>query len=134
MKLFNLLKRKIGDGNTACDAFLAVVYCTATEGLSIANSTALKEIIITANPIDFSFLNPGSFEVFFQGNEIEKAQQLTTTLRTFAVRHEIPHFGIGVALGQCLVAFNAEGRFTSHPVGEIITHAMKAAHKEASRH
>lgn len=132
MKLFNLFSHITNVANTMQDATLTIVYCTSPEGLSIKDSAALRDIIIAATPIDFTFLNPASFEIIFLGSELEIAQQLANTLKSYALEHEVKRFGVGVVCGNCLVEFNAEGRFASHPIGESITRAMKAAHQEAN--
>jgi len=117
----------------ASQVSLTVLYVTGRDTLSAKNVIALRDLISGAAPIDFVFLNPGSFEVFFPGTEEgkAKARQLNSALRSLASRQNISPFGVGVQIGPCLVAQDARGRFTSPPIGETISRAMRAAIQEA---
>jgi hypothetical protein len=134
MGLFDLFTRKSNGTVSAGRVSLAVLYVIGGDALSSDNAFALRDIIIAAAPIDFAFLNPGSFEVFFPGTEDGrgKVEQLAVTLESFAALHGISSFGVGVQVGPCLVARDAKGQFTSRPVGETISRAMRTAIQEAS--
>lgn len=112
---------------------LTVLYVTARDGLSPEDAFAIRKLILSAQPIDFGFLNPGSFELFFQGSEAGKLQanDLASQLKAFAITHSISSFGVGIKTGRCIVEQNAKGQFTSRPLGETITQAMHAAIAEA---
>jgi len=135
MNIFNLFTRKNQHSDSDSDICLTVLYATAPEGLSAEDGFALRDIIITAKPIDFVFLNPGSFETFFRGTSDgqQQAQQLADTLSIYAHQRGITPFGAGIAIGDCIGSLNPEGGFNLHPVGETISHAMVAAHHTANR-
>lgn len=134
MSLLNLFKRQKSSGPTAEAVLLNVLYATAREGLSADAAYALRDLISATSPLDFEFLNPGSFTVYFSGSNIGKNQseELAIALRQYARKNAIPSFGVAIQAGECIVAFDPDGRLASRPWGLTINHAMTAAYKEAS--
>lgn len=135
MNIFNFFTRRKRHPDAISEIYLAVLYATATEGLSVEDGFALRDIINAAKPIDFGFLNPGSFEVFFYGTSDgqQQAQQLADALSVYAHQRGIMPLGTGIAIGDCIGSLNPEGGFNLHPVGETISRAMTSAHK-AEKH
>ena len=134
MSLRNLFKRQKDTEPKAEAVLLAVLYATAREGLSADAGYALRDIISKSFQLDFVFLNPGSFTVYFSGSDEGKnqAEELANALRQYARKNAIPSFGVAIHAGECIVAFDSNGRLASRPLGLTINHAMTAAHKEAS--
>ena len=56
------------------DQQLQTELCAALEGLSAEAAFALRDIISASSPLDFEFLNPASFTVYFNGAVDGKAQ------------------------------------------------------------
>ena len=111
-----------------------IVLCvTEKEGLSAENSFAIRKIISDSKPNDFIFLNPGTFNVFFSEADIgnQRAGKLAKDLRDFAVQNKISQFGVGMKSGLVYVQLTTDGRFSSHPIGETISLAQRAALLEA---
>ena len=111
-----------------------VVLCvTEKEGFSTESASAIRNIITDESPIDFIFLNPGTYYVYFSadvsGNK--RAVILAKNLRNFAVQHKISQFGVGIKSGLLHVQLGGDGRFISHPVGEANSLAHNAAILEA---
>jgi hypothetical protein len=113
---------------------LAVLYATARDGLAAEQCFALRDLISAAFPLGFYFLNPGSFVVFFDGAPHGRAQaeQLATVLRQHACDNAISSFGVAVGVGDCIAAFDNNGRLASMPLGLAISHTMSAAIEEAT--
>lgn len=134
MSLLNIFKRQKDTEPKAQAVLLAVLYATACGGFSADTGNALRDIISKSSPLDFEFLSPGSFTVYFSGSGEGKneAEELANLLRQYARKNAIPSFGVAIQVGECIVAFDFDGRFASRPSGLTINHAMTAAHKEAS--
>ena len=135
MELLSHSKRKKRSDPPAKAVSLTVLYATAREGLSAEAAFALRDIISSASPLDFEFLNPGSFTVYFNGTVSGKAQadELAQALKQYANNNSISSFGVAAHVGECIAAFDIKGRMASRPMGLTINHAMSAAFKEASR-
>ena len=134
MGLLSQFKRKKQSEPPAETVSLTVLYATARDGLSAEAAYALRDIISASSPLDFEFLNPGSFTVYFNGAVGGKAQadELAQALRQYANNNAISSFGVAAHVGECIAAFDADGRMASRPLGLTINHAMSAAIKEAS--
>lgn len=113
---------------------LSVLHSTACEGLSAEAAYALREIVLASTPLDFEFLNPGAFTVYFSASDEGKTQanELARALRQYAHKNEISLFGVATHIGECVASFDSEGHLASRPMGMTVTHAMMAAHKEAT--
>ena len=127
MNIFSIFTRKR-------DALLKngpfIVLCvTKKNGLSAESAFAMRKIISDSNPIDFLFLNPGTFNVFFIEDDtgIQRAAALAKDLRDFAAKNIISQFGVGIKSGLVYVQLATDGRFNSYPIGETISLAHKAA-------
>ena len=133
MSLVSIFKRRKDKQPKVESVLLAVLFATAREGLSVDGAYALRDIISKTSPLDFYFLNPGSFTVYFRGSDIGKniAEDLANALRRYAAENGIPSFGVAIQEGECIVAIDSNGRFASLPVGMAIGHAIAAAGKEA---
>ena len=133
MSLLSIFQRRKDTEPKVESVLLAVLFATAREGLSVDGTYALREIISKSSPLDFYFLNPGSFTVYFRGSDIGKniAEDLASALREYARKNGIPSFGVAIQEGECIVAIDRNGRFASMPVGITINHAIIAAGKEA---
>ena len=134
MGLLSQFKRDKQSEPPAETVSLTVLYATAREGLSAETAFALRDIISASSPLDFEFLNPGSFTVYFNGAAGGKAQaeELAHALRQYANANAISSFGVAARVGECIAAFDAKGRLASPPLGLAINEAMSAAIKEAS--
>ena len=134
MGLLSQFKRKKQSEPPAEAVSLTVLYATAREGLSAETAFALRDIISASSPLDFEFLNPSSFTVYFNGavDGKVKADELAKVLRQFANDNAIPSFGVAAHVGDCNTTFDTSGRMASRPLGLTINHAMVAAIKEAS--
>jgi hypothetical protein len=134
MGLLSQFKRKKQSEPTAQAVSLTVLYATARDGLSAEAAFALRDIISASSPLDFEFLNPGAFTVYFNGEISGKAQadKLVQALRQYAGDNAISSFGVAAHVGECITAFDTNGRMASRPLGLTINHAMSAAIKEAS--
>lgn len=134
MGLLSQFKRKKQNELSAEAVPLTVLYATARDGLSTEEAFALRDIISASSPLDFEFLNPGSFTVYFNGAVGGKAQadELAQAMRQYANNNAISSFGVAAHVGECITAFDIDGRMTSRPLGLTINQAMAAAIKEAS--
>lgn len=134
MSLLGIFNRQKVNQPAAKAVSLTVLYATVREGLSADAAYALRDIISASCPLDFEFLNPGSFTVYFGGSDIGKnqAEELAKALRLHARNNAIPLFGVALRAGECIVAFDSDGHLASRPLGMTINDAMTAAHKEAS--
>ncbi|MEQ1515275.1 MAG: hypothetical protein ABL931_02160 [Usitatibacteraceae bacterium] len=112
---------------------LTVVYATAPDGLQPEDAFALRGKILTSHPIDFEFLNTGSFLAYYAGTPagLDAGTQLGAALRSIAHERAVCPFGVGVHKGECLAQLNAAGRLVAKPAGLAITEAMKLARLDA---
>ena len=133
MGLLSQFKRKKQSEPLIEVVSLTVLYATARDGLPTAEAFALRDIVTASSPLDFEFLNPGSFMAYFSGTVDGKAQaeELALALRKYANENAIPSFGVAAQLGECAAAFDANGRMASRPMGLTINRAISAAIEEA---
>ena len=122
MGLLSQFKRKKKSEPSAVAVSLTALYATAREGLSAEAAYALRDIISASSPLDFEFLNPGSFLVYFNGEAGGKAQadELAQVLRQYANNNAISSFGVAAHVGECITAFDTNGRMALHPLGLIM--------------
>ncbi|MEO8103867.1 MAG: hypothetical protein ABI790_15195 [Betaproteobacteria bacterium] len=115
---------------------LTVVYATARDGLAPEQAFALRGKVTAAGPIDFEYVNPGSFLVYFPGNAegLLAGSRLADSMRTYAGDNGVPAFGVGVRQGECLAQTSGAGRFVAKPAGAVIAEAMNLAIAEAATH
>lgn len=134
MGLLSLFKRKKKSEPLVEVVSLTVLYATAHGGLSTEEALALRDIVSASSPLDFEFLNPGSFTVYFDGTVGGQAQaeELARALRQYANENAISSLGVAMQVGECAAVFDANGRMASLPMGLTINHAMSAAIEEAS--
>ena len=130
--LFELFGRK-NKGYASSWLQLTVVYATALQGLVPEQTFALRGKILAANAIDFEFLNSDSFLIFYRGTAegLQAGTQLAETLRGIAHDKAVPTFGVAVLQGECLAQLNAAGRFSSKPMGGLISQTKTLAIKAA---
>jgi hypothetical protein len=132
MGLIGLLTRR-RQPDTAAWRSVTVVAATARDGLSAEDAFALRDIIVARAPLYHQFLNPGTFIACFSGNDngTQAASQLASEMSAFSQRAKLASFGVGLEFGNCLASANAEGHFTSPPIGETISRAMHTATERA---
>lgn len=128
MGLLGLLTRR-RQSHTAEWRSVTVVAATGRDGLSSEDAFALRDIIAARAPLYHQFLNPGSFIVCFSSDDhgTQAANQLASEMNAFSQRAKLGAFGVGLEVGYCLASADAEGHFTSQPVGETISRAMHSA-------
>ena len=131
MNILSLFQRRHQE--PAGELQLTVLYASAREGLSAEQCFTLRDIISASKPVDFFFLNPGSFEVFFMQtlSGSQAAANLAQNLRLHARLNNIPLFGVGIHSGTCLAESSPAGGLSGPPVGEAVSLAMKAAYSDA---
>ena len=132
MALFGLLGNK-NKGYASPWLQLTVVYATARDGLDPEHAFVLRGHVISAHSLQFEFLKPGSFLVFFPGTAegLSAGTLLADTMRNYAREKSVDAFGVGVLQGECLAQMRGPGRLAAKPAGQVITEAMKQAAIEA---
>jgi class 3 adenylate cyclase len=111
----------------------SVVFSTAVDGLSEELAIGMRDIVRASRPLDFVFLPPGSFSIYFSGSpqDEQRAANLAEALRRYAMDNAMTSFGVGVNAGDCVARFDSKGALSFGPVGQTINVAMLAAQQEA---
>ena len=135
MALFGLFGRK-KQGYASPWLQLTVVYATSPSGLEPTHKFAIRGKVLTSGPIEFEYIEPGSFLAFFPGTAagLAAGNQLADALRVIAHEKAVPNFGVGVQQGECLAQLRGTGRFVAKPAGKIIAQALALAIDEANAH
>lgn len=132
MAFFELFGRK-NKGYASPWLQLTVVYATARDGLAPEHAFALRGALIAARPIDFEFINPGSFLVFYPGTAegLQAGTRLADALRGYARDKSVPNFGVSVQQGECIAQMSGSSRFVAKPMGTVVSQTMRMAMEEA---
>ncbi len=135
MALFGLFgRKKLGYSSPWLQ--LTVVYATSPSGLEPVHKFAVRGKVLTSGPIEFEYIEPGSYVAFFPGTAAGLAlgNQLADDLRVIAQDKAVPNFGVGVQQGECLAQLRGTGRFVAKPAGKVISQALALAIEEANAH
>jgi hypothetical protein len=132
VSVLDFLKRRKADDKAEM-MLLTIAWVTARDGLSATDAAELRERILAASPLDFRFLNPGTFEIYFPGTSDGQshATDIVHSLKSYAKENSISRFGIAMEQGECLATFSAEYGFLSWPLGKTVNRAIMAATVDA---
>lgn len=98
------------------------------EGVSADAGLAIRDALDAEAPDWWSFLNPGSFLVFFlsANSGLMRAGRCRAAIEAIRPRHDsLVGLRFGESEGPLIGTFDRHGRLTSMPMGRVVNEAMR---------
>jgi hypothetical protein len=130
MGFLDWFRRLRKQGRARIEPFI-VVSVIVSGGVSADDGCRLRELLNTVKALDWWFLNPGSFQVFFRSDVSGRAQSAEFVTQLSALKTSVPsHSGlrIGTAEGPLVASYKADGSLEFPPMGETSNRALRTAH------